>query len=224
MSAAPKLTLEERIALKHKPGRKPVHLVAAMPLPQGREAMWAAVRNLAAKGDFSLLDIERITRINIKTITCFVQGLANGGYVERGPQHRDAETGGFQPRRYRLVTDCGVEPPRVNRKGKPVLQGTAGEAMWQAMRILRSFTPDELMHAASGGQRIGRDHARGYVKNLYHARYLRLVEKSTPGRQARYALIPACNTGPLPPQVQRVKQVFDPNLGKVVWPVTEGAQ
>lgn len=37
----------------------------------------------------------------------------------------------------------------------------------------------------------------------------------------RAIAIAARYSGPKAPQVQRVQQVFDPNLGKVVWPVRE---
>lgn len=47
---------------------------------------------------------------------------------------------------------------------------------------------------------------------------LRVVQKASPGhgRKAIYRLIR--NTGPLPPQIQRVKHVFDPNTREVHMP------
>lgn len=50
---------------------------------------------------------------------------------------------------------------------------------------------------------------------LLNTGFLRVVQKADPvkGRIATYRLIR--NDGPKPPQIQRVKQVFDPNTGKV---------
>ena len=37
------------------------------------------------------------------------------------------------------------------------------------------------------------------------------------GKKAKYQLIEAMNTGPIPPQIQRAKQVFDPNTNQVMY-------
>lgn len=42
--------------------------------------------------------------------------------------------------------------------------------------------------------------------------------------RARYRFIAGRNSGPRPPQVQRLKQVYDPNLDRVVWRHEAAAQ
>ena len=58
---------------------------------------------------------------------------------------------------------------------------------------------------------------------LQRAGYLKVAVSKGPYRRARYMLIPARNSGPQAPLIQRIKQVYDPNLGKVVWPRQVGA-
>ncbi|MDT4835434.1 hypothetical protein FQZ97_690990 [compost metagenome] len=62
--------------------------------------------------------------------------------------------------------------------------------------------------------------AYSYLRDLTLAGYVLVVDegKTGPkGRPARYRLAPGKYTGPLPPMIQRDGQVFDPNLGLVVY-------
>lgn len=200
--------------------RKPVHLVADAKRPQGRDVIWGAIRKLRR---FTVLELEHATRIDEQTIRSYVQGLKAAGYLTVAePVHKDHKHGVLNSTSeiLALVRDIGVEAPRVTRAGKPVTQGAGTESMWRAMRMLKSFSTRELVTlASSGGVTVTLDTAKRYVAHLHKARYLRMVERGGPGCGARYALVPARNTGPRPPQVQRVHHVWDANEGRVVWPL-----
>lgn len=207
--------------------RKPVDLVAAAARPEGRQIMWQAMRKLRR---FTIADIEGETRIKEGTIRTYVCGLHRAGYLDVvGKQDRSAYLthvpGSYALSIYKLIRDVGIEAPRVTRAGAPVTQGRAREQMWRTMRVIGEFSYRDLaMQATTEEQSILTTDAKDYVKHLYRAGYLALTvpdkrgNKPGTGAPARYRLLPSKYTGPLPPQVQRVKQVFDPNLGKVVWP------
>lgn len=202
---------DERARLRHSPGRKPVDLVVDQKHPQGREVVWAAIRSLRR---FTLLDLEAVTRVPTGTLQTYLLGLTAAGYLERTQVAR------MQPATWALVRDVGVDAPRVTRRGKPVTQGSGRERLWRSMRILKDFSLAELVATASvGGAPVARHEAYTYLLALVKASYVRsTVAPTTTGRLARYLLVPAFNTGPRAPMVQRIKQVYDPNVGRVVWP------
>jgi hypothetical protein len=91
--------------------------------------------------------------------------------------------------------------------------------MWRTMKMLAAFTPSDIaIHASTDDVSVNKSDAKDYIGHLHKAGYLTVTKKAKPGcNQARYRLLPSKNTGPHSPQVQRIKQVFDPNLNKVVW-------
>lgn len=217
------LSQEEAVALSHKRGRKPVDLIAQMPHPQGRDVIWATIRKLRT---FTRLTLQHETRINLGTIASYVQGLLAAGYITE--TKTKGKRGGTGEAQYELARDVGVEAPRVYANGKPATLGIGREQLWQAIRGLRSFNYVELAAVASTPQRqVSASEARDYVKALVRAKYLQCIQQASVGRKdsalARYRLIPARNTGPKPPVVQQIRQVFDPNENRVVWPVKERA-
>ena len=85
--------------------------------------------------------------------------------------------------------------------------------MWSAPKCERLNTP-------SNGRRktpVKESDAKDYIKFLKAAGYVRIAQKRAPGRATLFQFIEARYTGPRPPMVQNIKQVFDPNLGEVVW-------
>lgn len=195
--------------------RKPVHLTATAARPQGRDVIWAAIRKL---GTFTTLDLEGETHVKEATIRTYVMGLERAGYLQRIDNAPGRIPGAIRAARWKLSNDVGVEAPRVTRQGKPVTQGGAREQMWRTMRILGTFTYRDLaIQASTETQPVAEDDAKSYCRYLDRAGYLRLTEKGGPGKLNVYRFITARYTGPKPPMVQRVRQVFDPNLNQVVW-------
>lgn len=203
--------------------RKPVDLIAAAARPEGRQVIWGAIRNLRS---FTVSKIEDSTRINEGTIRTYVRGLERAGYLRKvdfACVHTPIP-GSFRPVVYELIKDCGVDAPRVTVNGEQVTQGRAREQMWRTMRVLRDFTWRDLaVQASTEEQAIDPEDARSYIKYLHAAGYLVCMRPAKPGNKpgagtlAQYRLLPSKYTGPQPPMIQRVKQVFDPNLGRVVW-------
>lgn len=188
--------------------RAPAHL--ARP---GREAIWAAIRSPEWRHGrlFTVAQIARASGANDKTVRDYLKGLEAAGYL----QHEAAGGEGY-PARWGLVRDIGVEAPRVRADGRPVTQGVVTEQLWRGMSILKDFTTADLLETAS--VRIPAETAKSYCQLLLACGYLRVLKRAEPvkGRLARYRLVR--NLGPRPPQVQRVKQVWDPNTGEVFHP------
>ena len=182
-----------------------------------REAIWAAIRNMK---NFTGRDVWMQTCCSKETVKEYLTGLTAAGYLEKALQ----PCGSTIENRYTLVRDCGVEAPRVRRDGTEITQGRSRENLWRTMRILAEFSPRDLaIHASTEEVPVAETEAKSYIYYLHKAGYLALVKAAkpgshvTPGLQARYRLLSSRYSGPRPPMVQRVKQVYDPNTRKVVW-------
>ncbi len=195
--------------------RKPAHLEQKGGLNK-RERIWSAIRKLKT---FTTTQIrsEMSGSMHLHTIRTYLNGLEAAGYIERAGT-RPREEGNGLVVIYRLLKDCGLEAPRVRKDGSEVTQGLGREQLWRTLKILKEFNGRELAIAASTeAHPVKESEASSYAEALYHAGYLILTEPSKPGKQARYRFNPRKNTGPKPPMIQRLKTVYDPNLGKIVW-------
>ena len=182
-----------------------------------RDRIWAAIR---ARREFTRNRLYLDTRIRYGAIADYLNRLERAEIVERIGEHRRGEE-----LHYRLVNDVGVETPRLNKDGTPVLVGRCREHMWRSMRILGDFSVRELaVHGSTEEVQINFGDARTYVQYLNKAGYLAVIRPGKPNAPARYRLLPSRYTGPKPPQVRRIRQVFDPNLGRVVWPTTDDGE
>lgn len=92
---------------------------------------------------------------------------------------------------------------------------TAPGAMWQAIRIQKRFTAQDI-HVALATSRpdITVRSAQDYCTMLTRAGYLRATQKARKDRPARYLLIR--DTGPLPPVEKRLPVVIDGNDDVIV--------
>ena len=198
-----------------------IHTQRGSGLLTGRDAVWAIIRVLKT---FSLRDIEiyssdshKLADISAALARPYILGLHAAGFLK---QIADEErTQGQAPKRWELIKDAGINAPRVHQDGKEVTQGRNREQMWQSMRILKEFSAKDLAVAASTPDiNVSENTAKDYVYNLHKAGYLKLTTRAKSGGLSRYRLLPSMYTGPKPPVVQRIKQVFDTNLNKVMWP------
>ena len=111
---------------------------------------------------------------------------------------------------WQLIKDLGNEAPRFNTDGVLITESCANEAMWRAIRILKHFTCDELF--AHVAKYTTTSNVRSYLKCLHQSGYLRTERKGI--EAATYYLMK--NTGPQPPQILKVREVYDPNLDKIM--------
>lgn len=174
-----------------------------------RQRVWEAIR--VGRDGFTVYEVSRRANTNDATVRSYLQSLIKGGYVEVVIGDK------FEEQTLRLLKDIGAEAPAVTRDGKLSTAGKGTEAMWRTLRILGELDADELAAQASIVVPTTVWAARSYLKWLKRAGYVVEVKASKPGTKARYRLGHGKYTGPRPPMIQRIGQVFDPNLGEVVF-------
>lgn len=193
--------------------RKPIHL-EMKGAKSNRQRVWEVLR--AARAGLTRSEISARAKVDISTARAYLQGLLRGGYVEVeslrsvGDSRRKEEL-------LRLVQDCGVEAPSITREGTQSRAGLGTEAMWRTLRILGDVSAEELAEQASAAVETALSSAQSYLRWLRLAGYVMELAPAKGGQFARYSLVPGMYTGPKPPMVQRNGQVFDPNLGRVVY-------
>lgn len=186
-------------------------------VPRGNQAFWDLMRQLRR---FTITDLDLRSNIDRGTVGDFVRRLARGGYIEH------VETTEAGAKVYELRRDQ-PEAPRLKRDGSPAVDvGRGQEQMWRAMKMLGTFSVDDIaVHATTDDCRVTFETAKSYLKHLHRAGYLAVVRPGRAGRMARravYRLIPSMNTGPLAPQIQRTDWVWDPNRKQVMGPEGKG--
>jgi len=181
--------------------RKPIDQRSKL---RGQDCYWAAIRQLSAEcGAFTLSDVVNRSNAPKNSVEEYMRRLKAAGYIEKAGKSGAANL-------FRVLRDSRFTP-RVRRDGSEV-GGNKQDHMWRAAKMIKSFTPQDLAVSASTDQvTVSEVQARDYCQRLARAGYFRRVEPN------KYAMLPSKNTGPLAPCVQRVKQVFDPNLNRVVW-------
>ncbi|WP_321276952.1 hypothetical protein [Thiomicrorhabdus indica] len=202
---------------KPSQGRKPANLMPRN-TPTYREAVWIQIRKLKTFSSRELLKAVRIKALTLDSLQYYLRGWVRSGNL-------NAEGVGAN-RRYTLMVDTGVNPPRVNHKGEPITQGKSRQQMWNTMRINGQFNYRELAtFASTEDHAVSERDAQDYVVHLHKAGYLMQISEPNPnGKLAVYKLKPTHNTGPKPPLVQRTKIVVDQNTRQIVHPVAEEIQ
>lgn len=185
-------------------GRKPAHL-EMVGGKSPRQRIWEKIRELKIFC-VPVLVRELPENIHPDTSRTYVKSLKKGGYLNK------------EGNAYRLIKDNGVEAPRLRKDGSEVTQGRAQENIWQTLRRTRRPIGARELAALASTEAIPVNFiaVRDYLLNLNNAGYLNKYEGKT------FQLKPAMNTGPRPPMIQRISQVYDPNLGKVVWSQNRG--
>jgi hypothetical protein len=110
------------------------------------------------------------------------------------------------------------EAPPLRRAADATL-GRRQQALWTTMRILRSFTAQDLAISASVDTLIvPRGTAASYISDLAAAGYVVQAGGGKTVPAPVYRLLPGCNTGPRAPVVLRGRGLFDLNLMREITP------
>lgn len=188
----------------------------AKPIRRGSAYYWQVVRDLTAQDRSRLITIEDVlghtNSVEKSTVRQWLINLADAGILERIRPSVPGEATSFRVVRRPTVL------PQLARDGRSVPSGQ--EAIWNALRALRSFSASELALAASTEERaVSLQTAKSYIKHLHGAGFLIVEQPGRAGKAARLArwrLKPSMNRGPLAPKVLRTKLVYDPNIEEVV--------
>lgn len=172
---------------------------------RGSAYMWQVVRGLTdddRSQPFTADEVLDLTNgTELSTVRKWLKTLVRAGIVAA-----DGDT-------YRLLRRP-VLLPHLSNDGRIVSVGQ--DALWTAIRALKTFTSRELAVAASTEEHAVTEWtAKSYVKMLLAAGYLTVTTPGHSHRPAAYRLKPSMNTGPLAPKILRAKLVFDPNRNEV---------
>ena len=180
---------------KHKPPR-------AVPHINQRDRIWAEVRRRAAAGEtINRCEVARATGQRLDTTRSFLVALERGG-VLAGPASA-----------YTLVRDIGEDAPIIRTDGTISTVPNGQERMWLAMRgFTKPWAVAEI--AMCAGATLAA--AKSYIHNLCRAGYLEMIGATPRNNRPEYLLRKTRNTGPKPPAIQRGRQVYDRNEGRLI--------
>ena len=191
-------------------GRIPIDQQAAKGAPRGQEHYWKVMQQLDCEAGFTVDKVYRKCNGSKTPVKDYIGRLHKAGFLE--VVHSEKQ--GIITRNYYTIAKRSRFAPKVNREGE-VVPPTKRELMWRTIRMCKKVSRDDLVVWASLPEvQVKPNDAQDYLKHLVKAGYLKKKGKT-------YTLIK--DTGPLPPKIQRIKQVFDPNLNKVVWTPKEKA-
>lgn len=197
-------------AVENRRGRrKPIQMELIGGKP-ARQRIWEEIRKHQDR--FEIYTIARRAEADDETVETYVRSLVAGGYVVKLTSGRELSA-------FQLQKDNGIEAPRLTRDGHLVTQGLGQEAMWRCLRMLGAMDFHQLaLHATSSGVEVKQSTAKRYLQALKKAGYLEVVKRCnrTKGQKELLRLLPQMNSGPRPPQIQRVGVVYDPNWNRVM--------
>ena len=184
-----------------------------------RQRAWNAIRKNA--NSFTIAQVSEDSNVVYESVRSFVKQLLKVGMVsisdERPVHHENCVV---KQRTYQLVKDLGYNYPVMTKSGQLVTGVSGTKAMWNTLRIQKQpLNADELAAISSNDElNIEIATASNYLMLLNKAGYLKIVKEArVTGGKAKYILLPEMNTGPKPPQIQRAKHVFDPNINEVMF-------
>ena len=180
---------------------------------KGIHAYWQAMKD--RKDAFTVSDIVGATQGDRSTVAGYVRSLVKAGYLEL--LFEQPHSHGGTPAKVFKIARKSYYAPKVRRDGSEV-PPTANDHLWRSMKMIKTFTAEELAYAAETPTvSVSVETARDYCKHLKAAGYMNEIKPGkTTGGRATFRFLNTKNTGPLAPEIQRVKQVFDPNLGEVM--------
>lgn len=179
---------------------------------QAAQPIWTALRSLGAP--FTVRQIASACRQSYGTTQSAFYRWRAAGILSAERQGRSVL--------YTLVDDVGPQAPVIGKSGAVVDGREANERIWSMLRPARhGFEIADVVMAAQ----VSRRYAEWYISVLVRAGYVERLVRGTAGtgQRSRYRL--GCWSGPLAPRIRfqpdgRSKQLYDPNLGEVVWRAT----
>lgn len=171
----------------------------------GHEEMWFAIRDIPKfRSGFTAADLARVSGAKVGAVEFYLAKLARQGRAERVGTTDDK-----QP--VYAVLRVGVEPVVLDDSGQPSHDYTRRHALWNAMRILKTFTIKQLWINVRDENPLTQAMAAKYVKRLHAADYLDVIEVDLRTVEDHYHLRPTMNTGRRPPRLCEAELIFDPN-------------
>ncbi|MCW8856084.1 MAG: hypothetical protein OQJ95_01890 [Kangiella sp.] len=175
-----------------------------------RQNMWKLIRS---NKEFTVKELAKAGAVSTGTARQYLKGLMVNGMVQEVKTRRFGKPANLTL--YSLIKDVGQHAPQLRADGTEDPKYKALKNLWRSMRISKFFTIKELVSASkTTGCHVTERNATEYVENLLNAGYLKKSLKD--GDQTTYVLIGQKVSGPMPPLIQRVVKVYDPNVCKYI--------
>ena len=193
---------------------------AGQPYQSPRQRVWTAIRK--HREEFTIKQVAELGQMKYDSTRDFITGLKKAGIIAEVRREKLPNMSKkIELIYFKLVEDYGYNTPSVDRQGNILgKSATVNKAMWNTLRITKQpVNATELAAISSTDeQQVSIETADSYLRFLHHAGYLKIARVAHHAvRKAKYQLLPGMDTGPIPPQIQRAKQVFDPNTNTVMY-------
>lgn len=174
-------------------------------MPAGHEEMWLALRQMANKNTgFTSVDLAAASGATVGLAGFYLAKLTRNGiavHVGQGADRSDIYA----------VAKMPIMPMVLDDRGNPSKDYTLRHALWNAVRMLKSFTARDLWSKVKDELSITKTLVLKFVTRLAKAGYLTELEGSGRFGDVEYALRPVMNTGRLPPRFCEAELVYDTN-------------
>lgn len=182
---------------------------------KGYESIWFHILEFK-DAEFTIKDINLQTSIHESTVRDYLKRLIRAGYVQKLEGNKGSRGGNLK--NIYIVIKPVLTAPRLTRNGTPAKSATGRDNMWRTMKMIGRFTKHDLAIYSSTDQcQVKVSTAGDYIKHMSKAGYIVEVSKKKGNVASQYVFLQSKNTGPKAPMIQRVKNVYDPNIKEIVW-------
>lgn len=174
-------------------------MAAPVTREDNQEHVWEVAK---AHAEFTVHELSAASHRSVDYVRASLRDWKGAGYVEQAGKRA----------RHTLWKITDKEGAPVSIKTPTQSARSAPERMWFAIRKATSiFNADDLaMWTNTPDLLITPEDAQVYCRTLLRAGYLRCeVKADGAGRRASYRLVK--NTGPRPPELRRIRALWDPN-------------
>lgn len=179
---------------------------------RAHDLIWAEIRRLR---EFTNTGLQQAAKVPRGQVDSYTQRLVLAGFLTR-----TAATPGLRRSRltYHLVLDPGAEAPRLGADGLPSTPRRREEQIWRAIKTIgRDFGILDIVDAvAAGDPPVFEGHVKGYILPLARAGYLQALNEHPNPLMILYRFDRTRTTGKLPPIVEQLGAVYDPNTKRVM--------
>jgi hypothetical protein len=189
--------------------------VLPSPYPEQPPHYWAVMRDLTATaGGFTARDVH--DRTNGPRLSVVKEYIRRCRHLAVITPVGSRDVGSHHPAIVYAARLDLLEAPVVRRADYAADRGRRLQQLWQAMRLMTSFSVAELIVTASTDEvEVKAALARMYVAALARAGYLVEIGRRTRrGQTATWRLLPARNSGPLAPAMTKAG-LIDRNVGRL---------
>jgi DNA-binding IclR family transcriptional regulator len=191
-------------------------------LDRGEEAYWRFMLEADRNGPWTCTDIATRAGVTSTRVQPFLLKLSKGGYVERVGSRpvRNMISPGASAATWRVIRAV-ARAPRLDDAGM-LRPETANQILWRTMKMLKRFTAQELVAAASSPERPINPAAVKVL--LSHYKRAKIVTATGAGLRKTPATYTLTGTvsGDLAPQVCAARVVYDPNARAILTVETAG--